>query len=159
MSSAAHDDSFGWPWMALAGAVAAHVADETLTGFLQVYNPTVLAARHRFGWFPAPTFTFKTWLTGLVLGVVLLFGLAPLAFRGARGLRPLAYFVSIMMVLNGLGHTMGTVFGHSFPEVRFPRPMPGFYSSPLLIAASVWLLVVLHRSSRPDRARSAATGS
>lgn len=35
----------GRAWLALAGALAVHVADEALTGFLAVYNPAVLALR------------------------------------------------------------------------------------------------------------------
>jgi hypothetical protein len=34
--------------------------------------------------------------------------------------------------------------------VTFPRPAPGFYSSPFLFAASVWLMVRLRRTARVD---------
>ena len=158
MSTPAQDGSFGWPWLALAAAVAAHVTDEALTGFLDVYNPTVLEARQRLGWFPMPVFTFETWLSGLVAGTILLFSLTPLAFRGARWLRPFAYFVAVLMILNALGHTLGTIFGRSFPDVTFQRPMPGFYSSPLLFVSAVWMLVTLQRGRRMARS-AAASGS
>jgi hypothetical protein len=61
------DRNLGRAWVALSVTLGAHVADEALTDFLSVYNPLVLAARERFGWFPMPTFTFGIWLAGLIL--------------------------------------------------------------------------------------------
>jgi hypothetical protein len=59
------------------------------------------------------------------------------------------------MVLNAVGHTLGTVFGRTIASVEFSRPMPGFYSSPFLLAASIYVLVQLRRSRWPsERAKS-----
>ena len=58
----------GWAWLAFCTALALHVTDEALTGFLSVYNPTILAIRPA-GWRFPPTFDFQTWLTGLILAV------------------------------------------------------------------------------------------
>jgi hypothetical protein len=128
-------------------AVALHVTDEASTGFLAVYNPTVLAFRPHGWWFP-PTFEFRTWLTGLILAVLFGLALSPLFFRGSRWVRPLGYFVAIAAgILNALGHITGTILGHTVTAVSFPRPMPGFYSSPILLAAAVYLLFRLARSA------------
>jgi hypothetical protein len=140
--------SFGAPWLALCTAFALHITDEALTGFLTVYNPTVLTVRQRWGWFPMPTFEFKQWLVGLILACAVLTCLAPFAFSGARVLRPLAWFFAVVMLLNGLGHTFATVLGRTVASVTFPRPAPGFYSSPLLLAASLWMIARLQRSAR-----------
>lgn len=137
----------GWAWVLLCLAVAAHVTDEALTGFLSVYNPTVLALRARLPWWPMPTFDFRLWITGLIVAVAIGLALSPLAFRNVRWWRPLAYVLAALMLLNSLGHTLGTIFGRTVAEVRFPRPMPGFYSSPLLLAASIYLLIQLRRSA------------
>ena len=67
---------------------------------------------------------------------------------GARWVRPFAYFLAVLMILNGLGHTLGTLFGRTVESVRFAGPMPGFYSSPFLIAASVYLLMQLRKTRR-----------
>jgi hypothetical protein len=110
----------GWAWVAFCLALTLHVTDEASTGFLAVYNPTVLAFRPQGWWFP-PTFEFRVWLTGLVAAV--LFGLAvsPSFFRGRQWTRPLGYFAAIVVgILNGLGHITGTVMGHTAPSVRFP---------------------------------------
>jgi len=135
--------SLGWAWLALAVALTLHVLDEALTGFLSVYNPTVLAMKRRLSWFPMPVFTFIPWLAGLILGVGLMLALTPWAFSNAPWIRPLAYFLVVVMTLNGLGHIAGTIFGRTVSSVRFRRPMPGFYSSPLLLWASIYLLCQL----------------
>lgn len=131
---------FGRAWLYLCLALALHVTDEALTGFLAVYNPTVRAIRERVPWFPMPTFEFRTWLAGLLFVVVVLLGLSWFAYQGARWLRPVAYGFAALMILNALGHTAGTIAGERFFPAPFHRPMPGFYSSPFLLAASVYLL-------------------
>lgn len=141
----------GQAWLALSFALALHVTDEALTGFLSVYNPTVLALRSRLGWWPMPTFQFRDWLIGLIVGIVVLFLLSPLFFRGGRPIRPLAWVFAVLMIMNGLGHTIGTIAGRSVASVHFPRPMPGFYSSPVLMAASIWVLRELTRTRSASR--------
>lgn len=138
----------GCAWIGLALAIGLHVADEALTGFLAIYNPTVVAARSRWSWFPMPTFAFNDWLFGLTAFVILLLILSPLAFRNASGIRPIAYFLSAIMLLNAAGHTLATIAGRTFASIQFHRPAPGFYSSPVLVVASVWLLVQLRRTSK-----------
>jgi hypothetical protein len=137
----------GRAWVALCVALGAHIADEALTGFLAVYNPTVTALRGTLPWLPVPVFGFEAWLTGLILGTIALFGLSVFVFRGARWMRPVCYAFAVLMLVNAFGHTLRTVFGRTVGSVRFSGPMPGFYSSPLLFAASIYLLVEL-RSTR-----------
>jgi hypothetical protein len=137
----------GRAWLALCFALAAHVFDEAATGFLVVYNPTVMGIRERVSWFPMPVFTFGGWLTGLSIVIAALFAVSALVYRGARGTRLAACVFAIVMTANAFGHTAATIFGRTIESVRFVRPAPGFYSSPLLLAASVYLLIRL-RSSR-----------
>jgi uncharacterized protein with HXXEE motif len=145
--SPAASDGFGRAWFALTVAFALHVIDEAATGFLDVYNPTVLALRERFSWFPMPTFQFREWLFGLIAVVALCFALTLFAARGAHWLRPLAWFYALIMLFNGLGHSLFTVLGHTVPSVTFSRPAPGFYSSAFLLIGSVWLIRSLVRTS------------
>lgn len=125
---------FGVPWLVLCGAFAIHVADEALTDFLSVYNPTVRSIRARFPFLPIPTFTFRVWLSGLIVAVLLLASLSPLAFRGVAWLRPVAYGYGIVMAGNGVLH-LGT-------SVYMRKLMPGTYSAPLILAAAIYLLSV-----------------
>jgi len=94
-----------------------------------------------------PALEFRVWLTGHIVVCVLLFCLTPVAARGMSGLRPLAWAYAVIMFLNGLGHTIGTILGHTVASVTFPRPAPGFYSSPFLFVASIWLMVRLRRTA------------
>lgn len=142
----------GLAWILMWFALAIHVADEALTGFLAVYNPTVLALRAQLGFWPMPTLGFREWLSGLTIGIFVLAVLSPFAFRNERWIRAILYFLAIVTgILNALGHTLGTILGHTVSTVRFPRPAPGFYSSSLLLIVSVYALVQLRRT-RPDRA-------
>jgi len=141
---------FGSAWLALCVAFALHIVDEASTGFLAVYNPTVTVLRGRWGWFPMPTLEFREWLTGLILAWVVLVCLTPVAERGMQGLRPVAWLYALIMFLNGLGHTLFSILGHTVAEVTFPRPAPGFYSSPFLLVASLWLMFRLRRTARED---------
>ncbi len=138
--------NFGLPWLLLCISFCAHVADEALTGFLNVYNPTVSAIRGRLSWFPMPTFAYRQWLIGLITANLILLALTPLAYRNTRALRPLAYFFAGVMLLNGMGHTLFTVLGRTVASVQFPRPAPGFYSSPLLLITSIYLFLRLRAS-------------
>ena len=124
---------FGAAWVALSLSVAIHVVDEALNGFLEVYNPIATAIRKRLPFLPMPTFTFGVWLAGLKLGVCLLLAVSVLAFRGPRWLIPLSYALGFLMLVNGLIHLSGTVY--------LRRPMPGVYSSPLLLVSSIYLWV------------------
>ena len=128
---------FGVAWLALTFAFALHVADEAATDILSVYNPTVLAIRARVPFFPMPTFTFGVWLAGLIIAVSVMLALSFVAFRQSARLRYVAYPYAVIMLLNGLGHIGGSIY--------MKRLMPGVFSSPFLLAASIWLLIATRR--------------
>lgn len=155
--AADHKQNFGTAWLLLCLGFVSHVVDEALTGFLAVYNPTVLALRASYSWFPMPTYEYRDWLIGLIVANAVLLALTPLAYRNARGLRPLAYFFAAVMLLNGLGHTLFTILGHTVPAITFPRPAPGFYSSPLLLVTSVFLLMRLRATRTSETVRERGT--
>jgi hypothetical protein len=127
-------------WVALCLALAVHVADEALTDFLSVYNPAVISIRERLPWAPLPTFTFEVWLGGLIVAVIVLSSLTVLVLRGARLMTPLSYAFGALMLGNGLLHITGSL--------QLGRPMPGVYSAPLLLGASVYLLFTVNRFRR-----------
>jgi hypothetical protein len=127
-----------WSWLGLACALAIHVTDEALSGFLPLYNQTVRGVRGRAPWVPLPTFTFPVWLAGLVVGVLLLLGLTPLVSRGGRGIRIASLLLSVLMLGNGLGHIAASFY--------LGRLAPGVYSSPLLLLAAGALLVTAWRA-------------
>jgi hypothetical protein len=138
----------GRAWLALCVALAAHVVDEAANDFLAVYNPTALELRARLPWLPIPVFRFEWWISGLVVAVVTLVLLSAYVFRGARWTRPAAYALGILMTGNSVLHLAGTVLGRTVDSVRFDGPMPGVYSAPLLLAASLYLLSGLWKTRR-----------
>jgi hypothetical protein len=145
---AASTRDLGVAWVLLCVATAAHVTDEALTGFLSVYNPTVVALRAKLGFWPRPTFEFRDWLTGLILAVIIrwrshLWCLVDHAAscRSSTSLPSSCYCTGWAMRLNHLRH-------QTVSSIRFPRPMPGFYSSPLLLAAAIYALAPLRKTKR-----------
>jgi hypothetical protein len=143
------DRRLGSAWILIWMALSLHVADEAITGFLRVYNPTVIALTETLGWWPMPTFSFKEWLIGLATGILILAALTPFAFRNAGWLRPVFYFCAVVLcIANGCGHTLATIFGQTVRTVHFPRPAPGFYTSPLLLFAGIYALVQLRRTRK-----------
>ncbi|MEW6128589.1 MAG: hypothetical protein AB1757_16235 [Acidobacteriota bacterium] len=133
----------GWAWLTLALALALHITDEALHDFLTGYNATVLAMREKIAFLPLPTFSFEVWLSGLIFAVLLLLLLSPFAFSRARWLTRLSYPLGILMLANGLQHLVGSLY--------FGKLLPGAYSSPLLIAASIYLLWAIRQPNRNQR--------
>jgi hypothetical protein len=142
----------GIAWLSFCFALALHVTDEALTGFLSIYNPTVISLRQKLGLWTMPTFEFREWLAGLILLVIALTVLTPFMYRNVRWVRPIAYFVAIVAgILNALGHTVATILGHTVSAVTFQRPAPGFLSSPLLFAAACFVLLQLRNTKTIKR--------
>jgi hypothetical protein len=123
--------AFGWAWTLLCLVLAIHVADEALNDFLAVYNPAVLNLRSSIPWLNLPTFNFPLWISLLGMAVIALSVLTPHAFRGAWGMRPMAYIFSAIMLVNGIGHIAAVLYSG--------KAIPGIYSSPLVLASAVYL--------------------
>jgi hypothetical protein len=128
---------WGIAWVALSIALGVHVADEATSGFLPLYNSIVGMIRESYPWFPLPTFTFSTWLTGLIVGVSILLSLSPMVFAGNRIFRPVSYFLGTLMTLNALAHIGGSIY--------LGELAPGVLSSPVLLLTALALLVTTRR--------------
>jgi uncharacterized membrane protein len=124
-------------WLLVVGALAVHVADEALTGFLEFYNPLIQELRSRLGWWPMPTFTFGVWLGGLCALVAALALLTPAVRRGAPLTRAASWILSLIMFANGIAHLAGSMY--------FQRWLPGATSAPLLLVTSLMLAAAVVR--------------
>jgi hypothetical protein len=133
-------------WLLLIATVSVHVYDEARHGFLAIYNPTVSRIRERFPLLRFPVFTYRRWMIQLVAAITIAVLLTPLSVHLPGVFRPIAAIAAIAMILNGLSHLGGTIVGHTFRDIQIPRPMPGTYSSPAMIVAAVYVLLVLSRS-------------
>jgi hypothetical protein len=129
-------------WLALCAAFALHVIDEAANDFHSGYNPNALAIRARFPWLPIPVFTFGVWIAGLTVAVLALTALTPLVARGRRWIVPLAYLYALVHTANAIGHISASVAGRWFA--------PGVYSSPVLLAAALWLFHETRQVRRAD---------
>ena len=123
----------------MISAVAVHVLDEAVTGFLPLYNNVAQSLRASLGLSFPPTFSFGTWLGGLITAIIIGFALTPLVSRGGRFIRVFTTVLGILMVVNALGHMLGSVY--------LGRLLPGFWSSPFLLVTAV--LVVVRGFSDP----------
>ena len=119
--------------MGLCAALAVHVVDEAVTDFLGVYNPAVQGMRERYPWISLPTFSFETWIALLCFAILALVAASYFVWRGRWAMRPISHVFAIVMLLNGLLHIAWSVYMWEL--------MPGVYSSPLLLVASVALIV------------------
>lgn len=129
---------WGLAWVGLVIALALHVADEALTGFLPLYNSVVLSLREAYAWVPFPTFTYSGWLTGLIVGVVVLLGLSPFVFAGTRIFRPVSYIFGVLMALNASGHLGISLYLGALA--------PGALSAPILFVAAIALVFTTARA-------------
>jgi hypothetical protein len=120
-------------WVLMILALAIHVFDEAISGFLPFYNSSVTALREKFSLFPAPTFSFDLWLGGLIVGILLCSGLTVLVARGGKPIRWFVTILGVIMIINALGHLTGSVY--------FGRMIPGAYSSPMLFLSAVYVVV------------------
>jgi len=120
-------------WVVMMSAIALHVVDEAMTDFLPFYNQVVIHLRQRLGFFPMPTFTFRLWLATLIFLVVAGFAFTPVVARGGKLVQRFTTVLGILMILNACGHMIGSAF--------LWRILPGFWSSPFLLAAAVFMFV------------------
>lgn len=120
-------------------AVALHVTDEALTDFLPFYNRVLLTIRDTIPWFPFPTFTFAAWLMGLIALIVVLLALTPFVFRGCKWMRYISYTLGVIMVGNAIAHISVSFFWGTWA--------PGAYSSPLVLATALYLILATKRAN------------
>jgi hypothetical protein len=136
-------------WMVMCGALAIHIADETLSGWLNWYNPTVRAIHEQYQLLLLPillpAFTFEIWLALLIFAVVSLSAASYFVWTGRWAMRPISHVFAVFMLVNALVHIAHSIYMREF--------MPGVYTSPLLIAASI-PLIVYTRAYQRERANS-----
>lgn len=135
-------------WLLLCLVLCAHVADEALTGFLGVYNPTVSALHAKYAWFPMPAFTFSGWVTLLAVVCIVLLLMTLWVVGGSRAARWAAYVFGAIMLLNGVAHFAATIHGGTVAGVTFAGPMPGVFTSPLLVVGGIYLLYAAVKAGR-----------
>lgn len=115
-------------WLLQLTALLIHVADEAIGDLVSYYNLTIDEINSDLGTTVLPTLILEYWLAAMLIVIAILFSLTRWVSRVSSMARRLVLVVSALMVLNGVGHVIGSIFlGHL---------LPGFWSSPLLIVVS-----------------------
>ena len=127
----------GIAWIVLCLALAIHVGDEAANDFLSFYNPAVAGLRERLPFLPLPLFESESWLKGLAAVLLVLLALSPFAISRSSWMRPLSILFSAFMILNSMGHMVGSLY--------VGQIVPGTYSAPVLLTAAVLLLIAATR--------------
>ena len=120
-------------WIIFISALALHVLDEAMTGFLPFYNQMVSSLQEKYGYFPAPTFSFERWLSALITVIVIGYLATIKVAQGGKVIRVITIILGILMTANALGHLVGSLY--------YERMLPGLRSSPILLAASIWVII------------------
>jgi hypothetical protein len=119
----------------LCWALAAHVADEASTGFLDLYNSAVTAMG-----LPALQFGFPVWITLLALVIAGLLTPSDWVRRGTWWTVHAGYTFALLMLGNGIAHLSFSIHRRAW--------MSRAYTSPLLVAASLNLgIATVRRNS------------
>ncbi len=119
--------------MGLCVALAIHIVDEVVTDFFTFQTQAIMDLRAQYPWLPLPVFTFENWLALLIFAVVSLSAVSAFVWYGAWAMRPISYAFAGFMFLNGLLHI--------FISIYMRELISGVYTSPLLLVASVILIV------------------
>jgi hypothetical protein len=136
----------GVAWLLMISAICLHVFDEAVTHFLSFYNELALSLKESVGFSPIPTVSFGAWLGGLIIAIIICFALTPLVNRGGRFIRAFATLLGMLMIVNALGHMIGSAC--------MGWLLPGFWSSPfLLVTAAMVVIRGFSRSDAPGRAQ------
>lgn len=125
-----------WAWMGLCVALAIHVADEAITDYLSLYNQFVRDFGEKHPGLPLPVFTYVSWLSLLIFAVLALVAASYFVWRGRWAMRPISYVFATVMLLNGVFHIASSIY--------MGKLTSGVYSSPLLLVASIALIIQTH---------------
>ena len=123
--------NFLYAWLFQTVVFGLHVLDEALNDFLSFYNPSVKLIDQRFG-IAFPVFEFNDWLFMLITAIAILFGLSFFVYQKRKWISYFAYFYAVIMILNGIGHVLFSLFNQQL--------IAGVYSSPLLLISGVYLV-------------------
>lgn len=120
-------------WLFMVSAIAIHVIDEAMNGFLPIYNQIITDLKEKVTFLPAPTFSFDIWIGGLIGAIILSYGLTYFIGRGGKIIRIISVVLGFLMV--------GNAFVHCIASIYFGSIFPGALSSPLLLATALFVIV------------------
>jgi hypothetical protein len=125
-------------YLILVGSLILHVIDEAINHFLDFFNLLVIKLKEHLTIFPFPVFTFKIWITGLTLAIIILIIITRFIQRRNRFAFVITRIFAVLMIINGLGHIAFSIY--------YKRIIPGMLSSPVLIFFSIYFIYQVQQS-------------
>jgi len=134
-------------WFVLGAVLALHIVDEATNGSYAVSGETLDLLRQLYPWLPIPQFQFSVWLIDIIGAILLLLSLTWLVQKGHRLMRPASFALATFTTANAMLHIL--------LSLASDRVLAGTLTSPLLLAASLFLLLSV--PGRDDRTAGVAT--
>jgi hypothetical protein len=132
--------TWGFAWTSLCLAFAVQLVEIAADRRFEV--PASGHAAESQAWLAAAGSTGRTWLAPLAGTVAALLALSPLALRGERRLRPVAWAFAAVILADAAAHLIGSLV--------LWRRLPGVLSVPWLAATAMWLIDALRRSAAQE---------
>lgn len=128
-----HFDRWTAAWLTLSLVLALHVADEVLNGTLAFYRDLLDFAAEYLSFVRLPPFRPEVWIVNLVGASLLLIAMTWLVYRRIGPMRLASYVLAGFATANAMLHLM--------MSLALQHVMPGTLTSPLILAASLFLLL------------------
>jgi len=135
-------------WFILCAALALHIAEEATNGSYLVYGETLDFLRQVFPSLHIPTFQYTVWLLDISGAILVLLSLTWLVQKRYQIMRPASFALATFTTANAMLHILSSL--------AFDRVLAGTITSPLLLAASLFLLLSVPRSDDAKANGSAA---
>lgn len=126
-------------WFVLSAALALHIAEEATSGAYLVYGETLDFLRQIYPQLAIPPFKFSVWLFDITGTILVLLSLTWLVQKRFRIMRPASFALATFTTANAMMHILFSLASD--------RVLAGTLTSPLLLAASLFLLLSIPRDS------------
>jgi hypothetical protein len=126
-------DRWAMAWLILSLVLGLHVAEEAASGRFAIYDDLLDWIGFFLPFVEMPAFRYNMWLINLTGAVVVLIGLTWLVVTRQGPMRLASYVLAIFASANALLHI--------FLSVAAGELLPGTLTSPLVLAASLFLLI------------------
>jgi hypothetical protein len=125
-------------WFVLCVLLALHLAEEAASGDYRAYGQALDLLRVFFPQLPIPHFNFTVWLVDIAGAIIVLFLLTGLVHRNYQIMRPASFALAIFTTANAMLHIL--------LSLASDRILAGTLTSPLLLVASLFLLLTIPRA-------------
>ncbi len=124
-------------WFVLGAVLALHIAEEATSGSYWAYGETMDFLRRLFPSLPIPRFQFEVWLLDIAGAILALLSLTWLVQKRSQIMRPASFALATFTTANAMQHILFSLASD--------RVLGGTVTSPLLLAASLFLLLSIPR--------------